>query len=76
MVLTIEPGCYFPPQLLDSHGVWESPLVDTDVLKTYLGVGGVRIEDVVVVREGGACENLTTVGREREWVEARCSGQE
>lgn len=75
MVLTIEPGCYFAPQLLDTHGVWESELVDAEVLKTYLNVGGVRIEDVVVVREGG-CDNLTTVGREREWVEARCSGQE
>jgi Xaa-Pro dipeptidase len=75
MCLTIEPGCYFAPQLLDTHGVWESPLVDTEVLKRYLPVGGVRIEDVVVVREGAKCENLTTVGREREWVEAKCSGQ-
>jgi len=75
MVLTVEPGCYFAPQMLDEHGVWESPLVDTEVLKTYLPVGGVRIEDVVVVREGAQCENLTTVGRERAWVEARCSGQ-
>ncbi len=76
MVLTIEPGCYFPPQLLDMHGVWDSPLVDHEVLKTYLSVGGVRIEDVVVVRENAPCENLTTVGRDREWVEARCSGHE
>lgn len=75
MALTIEPGCYFAPQLLDTHGVWESPLVDTEVLKKYLPVGGVRIEDVVVIREGGKCENLTTVGRERAWVEARCAGQ-
>lgn len=74
MVLTVEPGCYFAPQLLDTHGVWESPLVDAEVLKTYLSVGGVRIEDVVVVREGSKCENLTTVGREVPWVEARCSG--
>ncbi|CAK9783961.1 Creatinase/aminopeptidase [Cutaneotrichosporon oleaginosum] len=76
MVLTIEPGCYFPPQLLDIHGVWDSPLVDHDILKTYLDVGGVRIEDVVVVRENAPCENLTTVGRDREWVEARCGGHE
>lgn len=74
MVLTVEPGCYFPPQLLDTHGVWESEFVDHDVLKTYLPVGGVRIEDVVVVREGAPAENLTTVGRERAWIEARCAG--
>ncbi|WWC92813.1 uncharacterized protein L201_007772 [Kwoniella dendrophila CBS 6074] len=36
-------------------------------------VGGVRIEDVVVVNDDG-CENLTTVGREREWIESVCSG--
>jgi len=33
----------------------------------------VRIEDVVVVREEGP-ENLTTVGRDRDWVEKACSG--
>ncbi|BEI87312.1 uncharacterized protein CcaverHIS019_0100300 [Cutaneotrichosporon cavernicola] len=77
MVLTIEPGCYFPPQLLDMHGVWESPLVDHEVLKTYLPVGGVRLEDSVVVRDNGEpCENITPVGRERAWVEARASGLE
>lgn len=75
MVLTIEPGCYFPPQLLDEHGVWENEHVDVEVLKKYLPVGGVRIEDSVVVQAAGApCVNLTGVGREREWVEARCSG--
>ncbi|WVQ95807.1 hypothetical protein IAU59_002906 [Kwoniella sp. CBS 9459] len=75
MVLTVEPGCYFAPQLMEEHGVWTSEFVDTDVLKKYVGVGGVRIEDVVVVRSG-ACENLTTVGREREWIERVCSGAE
>lgn len=73
MVLTIEPGCYFPPQLLHENGVWESPYVNHDVLRRYARVGGVRIEDVVVVREGGV-ENLTVVGRDREWVEGVCSG--
>lgn len=75
MALTVEPGCYFAPQLLDMNGVWESPLVDQEVLKKYLPVGGVRIEDVVIVRGDKQCENLTTVGRERAWVEAKCSGQ-
>jgi Xaa-Pro dipeptidase len=73
MVLTIEPGCYFAPQLLEEHGVWESEYVKKDRLREYTGVGGVRIEDVVVVTKDGM-ENLTTVGREREWVEQVCSG--
>lgn len=76
MVLTVEPGCYFAPQMLDEHGVWDNQYIDHEVLKKYLPVGGVRIEDVVVVRDGQKCENLTTVGRDRTWVEARCSGAE
>lgn len=76
MVLTIEPGCYFSLQLMDEYGVRKSDKVDLGVLYRFVPVGGVRIEDVVVVREGeGVCENLTTVGREREWVEGVCSGR-
>jgi Xaa-Pro dipeptidase len=74
MVLTVEPGCYFAPQLMEAHGVWTSEHVDKDTLRRYVPVGGVRIEDVVVVREG-KCENLTTVGRDRDWVERVCSGE-
>jgi len=73
MVLTVEPGCYFPPQLMEEHGAWTSEFVDKEKLKEYCEVGGVRIEDVVVVRNG-QCENLTTVGRERDWIEKMCSG--
>ncbi|WWD20319.1 hypothetical protein CI109_104795 [Kwoniella shandongensis] len=73
MVLTVEPGCYFAPQLLEEHGVWTSEYVVKDVLKRYVNVGGVRLEDVVVVREGEA-ENLTTIGRDRDYVEGLCSG--
>lgn len=72
MVLTVEPGCYFAPQLMEGHGVWTSKFVVQDKLKEYVGIGGVRIEDVIVVREQGI-ENLTTVGKERDWVEAVCS---
>jgi Xaa-Pro dipeptidase len=44
------------------------------VLARYEPVGGVRLEDVVVVEEKGV-RNLTWVVREREEVEGLCSGK-
>jgi Xaa-Pro dipeptidase len=58
---------------MERAGVNESKYVDQDVLARYVPVGGVRIEDVVVVRED-RCENLTTVPREVNQIEAICSG--
>lgn len=42
-VITIEPGIYFNPFLLKPFT--ESPFIDQDILKRYMPVGGVRIED-------------------------------
>jgi Xaa-Pro dipeptidase len=77
---TIEPGIYFHPHLL--AGVRDSEYVDHEVLRRYEegvdgrgGVGGVRIEDVVLITESG-CENLTMVGKERAWVERVCGGED
>lgn len=72
MVVTVEPGCYFSPHLLAP--VRESKHINHDVLKRYETVGGVRIEDVVLITDGGF-ENLTTVKSDTEWVEAVCSGE-
>jgi Xaa-Pro dipeptidase len=58
-VITIEPGLYFIPMLLDKmrHGAhahhFNFPLIDE-----LLPFGGIRIEDNVVVGKEG-CENLT-----------------
>ncbi|KAK0186968.1 metallopeptidase family M24-domain-containing protein [Armillaria mellea] len=72
MVVTVEPGCYFSPHLLAP--VRESKHINHDVLKRYEPVGGVRIEDVVLIIDGGF-ENLTTVKSDTKWVEAVCSGE-
>jgi Xaa-Pro dipeptidase len=78
-IQTVEPGIYFSPHLLAS--IRNSPFIDHGVLAKYekgegvlgSGVGGVRIEDVVVVRKDGI-ENLTKVGSSTAWVESVCSG--
>lgn len=72
MVLTVEPGIYFSPHLLAP--VRDSSFIDHEVLAKYEGVGGVRIEDVLVITETG-CENLTVVGKSVEWIERLSSGE-
>jgi len=75
MVVTVEPGVYFSPHLVDA--ALASPgakWVNTSVLERYRGMGGVRIEDVVVVTSTDY-ENLTTVKSERAWIESVCSGE-
>ncbi|KAF8331868.1 prolidase [Cantharellus anzutake] len=71
MVLTVEPGVYFSPYLLAPHR--NSPYINTEVLNTYETVGGVRIEDVLVITETGF-ENLTAVDKDIDWIEAVCGG--
>jgi len=72
MVVTVEPGIYFSPHLIAP--VRDSKHIDHEVLKRYESVGGVRIEDVIVITENGY-ENLTMVKSDTEWVEAVCSGE-
>jgi Xaa-Pro aminopeptidase len=54
-VLTVEPGCYFIPELID---LWRAEgthadFLDYDALESYKGFGGVRIEDDVLVTGSG-----------------------
>jgi Xaa-Pro aminopeptidase len=54
-VLTVEPGLYFIPDLIAGWRAESrmSDFIDYDVAESFIGFGGVRIEDDVVVTEAG-----------------------
>ncbi|OWB81829.1 hypothetical protein B5S33_g448 [[Candida] boidinii] len=62
MVLTNEPGCYFSPFLLAEakKNEKQSSHINWDVVEKYMYIGGVRIEDDILVTEDGY-ENLTGI---------------
>ena len=60
MVVTIEPGLYFIPTLLDKLRATEhGAAVDWAKVEHLARFGGIRIEDDVACRAEGAPENLT-----------------
>ena len=76
MYITVEPGCYFIDPLLDEAlaDPARAPFLCAAAIAPYRGTGGVRIEDDVLVTEGG-CENFTWAPRTPEDVEAACAGR-
>ncbi|RPA73182.1 Creatinase/aminopeptidase [Ascobolus immersus RN42] len=68
-VVTIEPGCYFCPFIVNPYLENEKygKYVDKEVLSKYWAVGGVRIEDNLLVLEEGS-ENLTDTKKSVEQV--------
>lgn len=60
MVVTIEPGLYFIPTLLNKlRATPAGSAVDWGLVEHLARFGGVRIEDDVVCRSDGAPENMT-----------------
>lgn len=62
MVVTVEPGIYFSKFALENHFLKDpvhSRFINKKVLKKYMDVGGVRIEDDILITRDGF-ENLTT----------------
>ncbi|KRX86799.1 Xaa-Pro dipeptidase, partial [Trichinella pseudospiralis] len=75
MVITVEPGCYFIETLINqaiSDRVKSEYLVKSVIDEYRELVGGIRIEDVILITEDG-CENLTPLPRTIEEIQA-CVG--
>lgn len=62
MIVTIEPGIYFCREYIEAYFLQvpeKAKYINTEVLDMYWDVGGVRIEDCILVTDDGH-ENLTT----------------
>lgn len=73
MTVTVEPGLYFIPELID---LWRSEgrhaaLVDYDRFDSFRTFGGIRIEDDVLVTEAGGRVLGPPIARTADEVEAR-----
>lgn len=70
MVVTIEPGLYFNNTILDDlmQNDEFNKFVDKHVLEKYMHVGGVRIEDDILITKDGY-ENLTTAPKGQRMLE-------
>lgn len=76
MVITDEPGCYFNPVLLDK--AYANPdiakYLNKFVIEQYMEVGGVRIEDDLIITKDG-CINMTQLPRTVQEVEDVMAGK-
>lgn len=76
MVTTIEPGIYFIEKLLKQVEKSESAkYIDFDLVNLYLYVGGVRIEDDILITKDGN-EMLTQCPRTVEEIEKCMKGED
>jgi Xaa-Pro aminopeptidase len=74
-VFTVEPGCYFIPQLID---LWKSEkrlngFINYQEVEKWKDFGGIRIEDNVLITEKGSKLLGKPVPKTIEEIEAICS---
>ncbi|MCK4921117.1 MAG: M24 family metallopeptidase, partial [Bacteroidales bacterium] len=77
MVMTIEPGLYFIPALID---LWKyegkfKDYINYDKVGTYKDFGGVRIEDDILINSQGCKVLGTAIPKTVEEVEAIMKGE-
>ncbi len=74
-VFTVEPGCYFIPELIEK---WKAEgkfrdFINYDKLGSYMSIGGIRIEDNVLITDKGHNLLGKPIPKTVKEIEAVCS---
>lgn len=74
-VVTVEPGCYFIPALIDQWNAENrhAEFIDYTAVDDFVGLGGIRIEDDVLVTQDGPRVLGPGIPKDVDAVEAQVS---